>query len=192
MTTRTMLGHALRLALETPGSASSVQCVVADPSDDRAPAQPFTHLVVDLDDEPVERLERWLAAGKGRRIGFFDAFTSRHAERAFDLGITVLLPLTASPEEIRERVLGERRSAGMAAEGPSREELRRLSLLSPRELEVLQHVAKGLPTPAIAVTLAITPHTVETHKRRAFRKLDVQTQAQAVALAVAGGLITSG
>jgi DNA-binding CsgD family transcriptional regulator len=53
--------------------------------------------------------------------------------------------------------------------------------LSPRELEILRLVARGLPNKAIATTLDISPHTVASHMRRMFAKLDVRSRAALVA-----------
>jgi two-component system, OmpR family, response regulator len=55
--------------------------------------------------------------------------------------------------------------------------------LTKREYEVLQLLADGLRPDDIAERLFITRRTVGTHVENILRKLDVQSQAQAVALA---------
>ena len=60
---------------------------------------------------------------------------------------------------------------------------------SPRELEVLTLVAKDATTDDIAQRLGISPRTVETHVKRACRKLGVSTRAGAVGRAVQLGYI---
>ena len=55
--------------------------------------------------------------------------------------------------------------------------------LSEREKEVLRMVASGHTNAEIAVHLAITPMTVNTHIRNIYRKLQVRTRAQAVRFA---------
>jgi two-component system response regulator DesR len=62
--------------------------------------------------------------------------------------------------------------------------------LSPRELDVLSLVSAGCTTREISERLAISRKTVENHKRRIFGKLQVRTQAHAVAVAVRAGMIT--
>jgi len=47
----------------------------------------------------------------------------------------------------------------------------RLSALTPRELEVLEQMARGLTDRGIAETLFLTPNTVSTHVGRIFTKL---------------------
>jgi DNA-binding CsgD family transcriptional regulator len=62
------------------------------------------------------------------------------------------------------------------------------SSLSPREREVLELVAKGLPGKQVARELGISTKTVEQHKSRIFSKLGVPNQTAAACLAVAGDI----
>jgi DNA-binding CsgD family transcriptional regulator len=61
--------------------------------------------------------------------------------------------------------------------------------LTVRESEVFALIASGRTSRAIAGSLGISAHTVESHKQRVFRRLGVQSQAQAVAIAVRLGLL---
>jgi DNA-binding NarL/FixJ family response regulator len=60
--------------------------------------------------------------------------------------------------------------------------------LTPREREVLRLVGEGLSAREIAERLCVSPKTVGSHCENIFRKLGVRTRAQAVALAVSGGV----
>lgn len=53
--------------------------------------------------------------------------------------------------------------------------------LSPRELEIVHLIARGLPNKKIAAVLDISPFTVATHLRRIFYKLGVNTRAEMIA-----------
>ena len=64
--------------------------------------------------------------------------------------------------------------------------------LTPRELEVLTGMVEGLPTKNIARRLGVALKTVENHKLRIFDKLGARTQAHAVGVALAHGLVTTG
>ncbi len=55
--------------------------------------------------------------------------------------------------------------------------------LSPRELEVLQHLAAGLTNRQIAAEMVVTINTVKAHTRRLYAKLHVNNRTQAVARA---------
>ena len=61
--------------------------------------------------------------------------------------------------------------------------------LSKRESEILQKVAYGATTREVAHDLGISPHTVKTHLERIFEKLGANDRAQAVAIAIRGGIV---
>jgi DNA-binding CsgD family transcriptional regulator len=63
-----------------------------------------------------------------------------------------------------------------------------LDLLTPREREVLAAVAKGLTNRQTGKLLGISHRTVEVHRARLMRKLEVQSVAQLVALYLLKGL----
>ena len=65
-----------------------------------------------------------------------------------------------------------------------------LAELTPRELEVLRLIARGLSNTDIAHELVTSMATVKTHVNRIFRKLDVTERAQAVVLAYECGYVT--
>ncbi len=60
--------------------------------------------------------------------------------------------------------------------------------LAPRELEVLQHLATGQRNRTIASTLGISENTVKFHVRNLFKKLNVGSRTEAIALAHTNGL----
>jgi len=51
--------------------------------------------------------------------------------------------------------------------------------LSERELEILQLIAKGMSNKEIARILELSVHTVITHTKNIFRKLDVSSRYEA-------------
>ena len=90
---------------------------------------------------------------------------------AVSRGLLVLHPELAASLPIRER-----------PQGPAED-------LTPRELEVLQLLAEGLPNKAIAGRLQITEHTAKYHVAAILAKLGAQTRTEAVARAARLGLI---
>ncbi|WP_018504760.1 response regulator [Parafrankia discariae] len=93
------------------------------------------------------------------------------AIRAAVRGETVLSPSVAA------RILGRMR-------GPAPEPL------SPREVQVLQLVARGQTNSEVGRGLNITEATVKTYMLRIFQKLDVSDRTSAVMAAVTAGLIS--
>jgi DNA-binding NarL/FixJ family response regulator len=69
---------------------------------------------------------------------------------------------------------------------------RDLTALTPRELEVLTLLGRGLSNTELADTLTLSEATVKTHVARIFAKLELRDRAQAVVLAYETGLVTPG
>jgi RNA polymerase sigma factor (sigma-70 family) len=64
-----------------------------------------------------------------------------------------------------------------------------LALLSPREREVLQLIAEGISTRAIADRLNLSAGTVETHRKNLLKKLNARNSAELIRMAVTEGLL---
>lgn len=60
--------------------------------------------------------------------------------------------------------------------------------LTPRELEILAHLAEGLSNREIAERLVLSPETVKSHVAAVLNKLDVSDRTQAAVYAVRHGL----
>jgi two-component system response regulator FixJ len=63
-----------------------------------------------------------------------------------------------------------------------------LGILTPREKDVLEGLAQGLPNKTIAYDLGISPRTVEVHRANLMSKLDVRSLSDALRIAFAAGL----
>jgi DNA-binding NarL/FixJ family response regulator len=62
--------------------------------------------------------------------------------------------------------------------------------ITPRELEILEHIASGKSTREIAAALFVSENTVKPHASRLFDKLSVNRRTQAVQVAKSLGLIS--
>jgi DNA-binding NarL/FixJ family response regulator len=61
--------------------------------------------------------------------------------------------------------------------------------LSARQREILQMLADGMQTDAVAAKLGLSTETVRTHTKRILAKLEASTRTQAVAIGIRHGLI---
>ena len=72
-----------------------------------------------------------------------------------------------------------------AALNDTRKAQTRLQLLTARERDVLDGLAKGLPNKSIAYDLGISPRTVEIHRANLMAKLEVKSLSEALRIAFA-------
>ena len=70
-----------------------------------------------------------------------------------------------------------------ARSAPPLERPAELEALTPREVEVLTLIARGLSNGEIAAELVLSEATVKTHVKRVLSKLEVRDRVQAVVLA---------
>ena len=61
--------------------------------------------------------------------------------------------------------------------------------LSARQREILQMLADGMQTDAVAERLGLSTETVRTHTKRILAKLEASTRTQAVAIGIRHGMI---
>jgi DNA-binding NarL/FixJ family response regulator len=122
---------------------------------------------------------------------------------AVDAGATAYLTKDATADQIVEAVrraakgevlipvalfakaIARQRQVGI--EKAEREKL--IAEFTPRELDILHLLAKGLDTAAMSDKLGIQPHTVEWHVQHVIEKLQVHSKLQAVIAAARKGLI---
>lgn len=118
--------------------------------------------------------------------------TSDHlaaAVRLVDTGDALLAP------SITRRLVERFASGSRSGSVPRRDTPavhRDLTALTPRELEVLTLMGRGLSNSELARAFTLSEATVKTHVTRIFSKLTLRDRAQAVVLAYETGLVTPG
>ncbi len=89
--------------------------------------------------------------------------------------------------EVTRRLIGR-----FASQSPRRPDDPRVAQLSPRELDVLLLIARGLSNAQIADELVLEETTVKSHVGRLLAKLDLRSRVQAVIFAYETGLTSPG
>ena len=132
----------------------------------------------DLDEYVFEALR---AGASGFLLKDAGADELLHAVRVVAAGDALLAP------SITRRLIADYASRPAPQEQPQA-----MSELTPRELDVLRLMARGLANAEIARELYIGDATVKTHIARIFAKLGLHDRAQAVVLAYESGLVQPG
>ena len=150
----------------------------------------------------VEAAARLTREGPRPRVIILSMHTGEeHVLRAIRAGAAGYLLKDAKPPELEAAVRAVARGEIYLSPAISRyvvEDVRRggaergpLDRLTPRQREVLQLIAEGNTTKAIASRLGLSVKTVETHRAQLMERLDVHDVAALVRLAVRLGLVES-
>jgi len=150
----------------------------------------------------VEAAARLTREGSRPRVIILSMHTGEeHVLRAIRAGAAGYLLKDAKPPELEAAVRAVARGEIYLSPAISRyvvEDVRRgggdsgpLDRLTPRQREVLQLIAEGNTTKAIASRLGLSVKTVETHRAQLMERLDVHDVAALVRLAVRLGLVES-
>lgn len=108
-----------------------------------------------------------------------DASTIAAARAAVDAGLVVRPPVLAAAASDRHASAPRRATLDDGV----------VESLTPREVDVLQRLAEGLPNRAIASALGISDHTVKFHLASIFGKLGAATRTEAVRIGLRRALI---
>jgi DNA-binding NarL/FixJ family response regulator len=127
-----------------------------------------------------------------------------HVDDALRAGASGFLLKDARPEQlvaaVRSAAAGEmplspavvRRLVEQRVGAPARPAPKDLDPLTPREREVLEHIARGASNAEIAGALWLSEATVKSHVNRLLAKTGLANRAQLVVLAYQSGLVTPG
>ena len=152
------------------------------PRDGREPATCIVHTVFDDDD----RLVAALAAGAtGYLVKGDSPAVLQGRIRAALAGEPLLSPAIA--RRVLRTFIGSAAPTATATAGPLMPES--AGGLSPRELEVVQQIARGQTVAEVARALAVSENTVKTHLKSIYAKLGANTRVRALAAARARGLL---
>ncbi len=183
---------------EVVGQASNGQQAV-----DRAPALQPSVVLMDVRMPEMDGVEAMRQLGEADADLKFIVLTTYDTDEyifdAIEAGAKGFLLKDTSREELFRAIRAVSQGESLIEPGVAARVLDRLaelsrreqppSLLSGRESEVLQAVARGAANKQIALELSITESTVKTHVANIFQKLDAGGRTEAVTKALQMGLI---
>ncbi len=170
---------------------------------ERVPALQPDVILMDLrmpELDGVEAMRRISVERPGTRFIVLTTYDSdQYIFDAIEAGAKGYLLKDTSREELFEAVRAVHRGESGIEPGVAARVLDRFAqlsreeaqtpLLSEREVEVLQLMAKGSANKEIAISLSISDSTVKTHVANIFQKLDVRGRTEAVTHALQIGII---
>ena len=151
----------------------------------------------------LEATRRILASDEATRVIILTTFDlDQYVYAALSAGASGFLLKDVTPEQLVAAVRLVRSGDALLAPTITRRLVERfasrestvlhrdLSSLTPRELEVLTALGKGLSNAELAQQFQLSEATVKTHVARILSKLSLRDRAQAVVMAYESGLIT--
>ena len=209
---QTLVRSGFRLILNSAGIP-----VVAEAADGKeAVAAALKHrpdvMLMDIRMPEMDGLEatrRILASRPGEQLRIIILTTfdlDRYVYAALSAGASGFLLKDVSPEHLIAAVQLVRSGDALLAPSITRRLVERfagqeraltpasvnLSALTPRELEVLGLIARGMSNAELAAALTLSEATVKTHVARILTKLNLRDRVQAVVLAYESGLVSPG
>ena len=141
----------------------------------------------------VEATARIHADDPGAKILILTSFgTSAELKHAMDAGASGALVKSSSRTEIVDAIRSVM-TGGQVMSNEIRHTIENFSAMpemSPRQIEILNLVAKGFSNKEIAKIVGISPETVKEHVANIFSRIGASSRAEAATLAVSLGLIT--
>jgi DNA-binding CsgD family transcriptional regulator len=163
---------------ETIGKVPSSYDVKSLPS--RYPKEEMYKLLAEVEEnigQEAKSLGHMRAALEiGARVGAKETFLRQEAQ-VLNLIIRIAGEKpTVYLEDLASLITSRLKSRGKNLVGLS-------AALTKRELEILRHLATGVPISAIATTLHVSQNTMKTHLKNVYRKIDASGRDEAVAKA---------
>ncbi len=157
----------------------------------RNPPRVLMLTTFDLDEYVYEALR---AGASGFLLKDAPAAELVHAVRVVAAGDALLAPSVTRRliADFTRRHSPRAGPADTGGTGPAARQRRPLAELTPRELEVLTLIARGMSNAEISASLVIAEQTTKTHVGRILMKLALRDRAQAVVLAYESGLVSPG
>ncbi len=200
------LAEALALAIDKAGDFATDVASSHEAVDLTDPERPAVVLVALDRSDGVAVIRRIKERQPNSRVVVLsstdDDLTRAKAVEAGAVGyVSKMTPLDELPELLRRASRGESLLEDEEAERLLRylrhrrhqesTERQRANRLTPRQIEILQLMADGVPVQEIAKQLNMSPYTLRTHVQNILTRLGVHTKLEALAVAIRHGKIST-
>ncbi|MFN8023190.1 MAG: response regulator transcription factor [Acidimicrobiales bacterium] len=196
----TMLRQGLRRSLETEGIPVVAEASNGEEAIKMALDVKPSVILMDVSmpqTDGIEATRRLMQADARQRVVILTMHIDRDViERAMKAGAVGYMTKDSTVKEVvmaiklavnGDRILSPRLAEVMLQE--AKKDDGPVSLLSPREEELLQHIADGLATSEVAEKMYISQKTVKNHLASIYEKLQARDRTQAVLMAVKMGIV---
>jgi DNA-binding NarL/FixJ family response regulator len=144
--------------------------------------------VVDLVDGDLSELEELLQSTSAKVLAVSRDLRPDLVARALAVGADGFFSIGVSERQLLDAVTGEHRNgADGGIQDDNRSRLGGDVGLTPREVEVLTLIAQGRTNREIAQHLYLSPNSIKTYVRTAYRKIGAASRSQAVSWAIRNG-----
>jgi DNA-binding NarL/FixJ family response regulator len=198
----TMLRQGLRRSLETEGIPVIAEASNGEEAVRLALESKPNVVLMDVSMPQIDGIEatrRLMAADARQRVVILTMHIDRDViERAMKAGAVGYMTKDSTVKEVvlavklaanGDRILSPRLAEVMLQEAKKVDDIVPGPMLSPREEELLQHIADGLATSEVAEKMFISQKTVKNHLASIYEKLQARDRTQAVLMAVKMGIV---
>ena len=143
----------------------------------------------------IDAVRQILILDPGARVVMLTTYdTEQEIQAALGAGAVGYLLKTTGREELLQAVRRAHAGTLSLSRGVSARlaEARGARALSPREMEVLHLIYKGMTNKEIAAILVMGEETVKTHVRNMMQKLEASDRTEAVGIAIERGILRVG
>ena len=198
----TMLRQGLRRSLETEGIPVIAEASNGEEAIKMALETKPNVVLMDVSMPQIDGIEatrRLVQADNRQRVVILTMHIDREViERAMKAGAVGYMTKDSTVKEVvmavklaanGDRILSPRLAEVMLQEAKKEHDAVVGPMLSPREEELLQHIADGLATSEVAEKMFISQKTVKNHLASIYEKLQARDRTQAVLMAVKMGIV---
>lgn len=150
--------------------------------------------VIQFDSKHAKQLNELSQKYKLFLVGFGDVKSWKQVELFFDAGGKALVSAQSSLDDITKAIVAATTNKEWISQNLRRVQFKverneQNNVLTKREYEVVSLITNGLTSKQIADQLCLSINTIESHRKRIFKKLGIKNSSQLVRYAMSKGIV---